>query len=195
MRLILTPKHLREPTVYVVQRTARYNGMDDLAEDDINFVLDLIAHYCGGKRPPSVLMEKDMERLDFIERFPLEKVPRNNPITKAVHVLKLLRLAEAYTCYMNVVDLVAWLITKISKQLDDVDLSRLLLLTGDNATGEEKRQSQQLAAEIEVQGVDVKELLRIAQQLEQTAEFQSPHAELVPDPDGEDVYVRPIRGK
>jgi hypothetical protein len=166
--------------------------MDDLGEDEINFVLDLIAHHCGGKRPLSVLTKIEMERIDFIKRFPLDEVPGNNPVTKAVRALKLLYLAEQYSRYVYINDLIAWMIMKLSKQLDDSDLSQLLSLAGGSGAGEEEK--QQLAAEIEVQGVDVSELLRIARQLERTAEFQSPQGEFVPDPNGEDVNIRSIQG-
>jgi hypothetical protein len=170
--------------------------MNDFAQDDIDFVLDLFANACGVKPNSSAFMnDEERERVRFIQRFPINQVPGRDIVTKAVRTVKLFKLAKHYEYlyyqYSYGFDLLAWLIGVMDKmpRIDVSGMALLLCLAGGDEDGEDN--GTQLGLEIAAsQGIDLEEMLRIARQLDETQAFQSPQGELTPDFNGEDVTVR-----
>jgi len=169
--------------------------MKGLDQNDIDFVLDVIAHDCGAKIPMKLLKEKERGVAEFIQRFPLDKVPGRSRMIKAVRTLKLYKLAKHYAeVQYYYFDMIVWLINVVSNMpcIDAPGMELLLRLAGGDEEGEDNQ--NQLAMEIAAaQGIDLQEMLRIARQLDETDAFQSPQGDLTPDPNGEDIRVRSIQ--
>ncbi|MXQ52839.1 hypothetical protein GSM42_03650 [Shimazuella sp. KC615] len=183
-----------EPSESKIRRAGRYIGMKGLDQHDIDFVLDTLA-FASGAKTSIFLKEREREIADFIERFPLDRVPGRSNMMKAVRALKLYKAAkhyiEVYERYY--LDIVVYLIGLMElPPIDAQGMALLLRLAGGDEDGEDNQ--TQMAMEIAAsQGIDLKKMLEIARQLDETDAFQSPQGELTPDPNGEDIRVRSIK--
>jgi hypothetical protein len=168
--------------------------MKGLDQHDIDFVLDTLA-FASGAKTSIFLKEREREIADFIERFPLDRVPGRSNMMKAVRALKLYKAAKHYVEVYGryYLDIVVYLIGFMELPPIDVQgMALLLRLAGGDEDGEDNQ--TQMAMEIAAsQGIDLKEMLEIARQLDETDAFQSPQGELTPDPNGEDIRVRSIQ--
>jgi hypothetical protein len=194
MRVTIPSEWFTDPPDSKIRRAARYIGMKNLDQNDLDFVRDVLAHNCGEKTAMKFLKKKEREIAEFIERFPLNQVPGRSRMIKAVRTLKLYKLAKHYAeMQYYYIDMAVWLFQVMNNmsRIDAQGMELLLRLAGGDEEGEDNQ--TQLAMEIAAaQGIDLQEMLRIARQLDETDAFQSPQGELTPDPNGEDIRVRSI---
>jgi len=204
---VTTSEGLKEPSKARILRAARSNGMKNLEQDDIDFVLDVMTYSIDKQKlvSPRFMNDEEKERASFIQYFPINRVSGGSLLTKAIRTLKLYKLAKHYAEVYRLFqkyhqydeyyrfELVVWLVGMLDKmpKINSSGMVLLLTLAGGDEAGEEDH--TQLAMEIAAaQDIDLQEMLRIARQLDETDAFQSPQGELTPDPNGEDIRVRPI---
>lgn len=135
----------------------------------------------------------------LLEKLDLNEIPGYNHATKAVRVVKLLRRAQilwvlgvmATYVVASLFELIDEALQKV-KALSDADLA-LFKQFVDPQGNEPDADVEFLGLQLQLGGLDLQELVRIARHLDTLSELQRGRSKLVPDPDGEDTKLRDIR--
>jgi Mg-chelatase subunit ChlD len=141
---------------------------------------------------------------DALEQVDLNEIPGYNHPVKAVRIVKLLRrLQQLWVLRQieigldydsNFVAVVAQMIIGAIERVEGLTKSDLAMLktfapaTGDNPDDDAKF----LALELQLGGMNLDELMRIARHLDDLSEFQRGKSRPISDPEGEEVRLRDI---
>ena len=136
---------------------------------------------------------------DALERVDLNEIPGYNHPTKAVRTVKLLRRVQQLWVLRQIrIDLAAILGEMIEDAIERVEglaesdlemLKTFAPATSDNADDDAKF----LALELQLGGMNIGELMRIARHLDDLSEFQRGKSRPISDPEGEEVRLRDIQ--
>jgi|GEM_PF-2300844 len=140
-----------------------------------------------------------------LEQVDLNEIPGYNHPTKAVRIVKLLRrvqqrwvlrqIAIGLDYDDNFVAVVAQMIIGAIERVENLTESDLAMFktfapaTGDNPDDDAKF----LALDLQLGGMDIGELMRIARHLDELSEFQRGKSRPISDPEGEEVRLRDIK--
>lgn len=129
----------------------------------------------------------------------LNDIPGYNHAAKAIRMIKLIRNAEVLWFFMlldlyyveSLFELIDRAIQRV-KTLTSGDLE-LLKQFIDPTSEEPELDAEFLGVQLQLNGMDLQEVLRIARHLDTLSELQRGRSKLTPDPNGEDVKLRSIR--
>lgn len=135
----------------------------------------------------------------LLECVDLNEIPGYNHVTKAIRLVKLVRRTQilwvlgvisAYAVTL-LFDMIDEALQKV-KALNDADLE-LLRQFVDPLGNEPGEDVKFLGVQLQLGGLDLQEIIRIARHLDTLSELQRGRSKLTPDPDGEDTKLRDIR--
>lgn len=129
----------------------------------------------------------------------LNEIPGYNHAAKAIRVIELIRRTQVLWIVMILdVKVAASLFEMIDnaieevKALTDSDLALLRQFVGP-LSEEPELDTEFLGIQLQLGGMDLQEVLRIARHLDTLSELQRGRSKLTPDPNGEEVKLRGIR--
>lgn len=135
----------------------------------------------------------------ILEHLDLNDIPGYNHASKAIRVIELVRYMKVlWIMYVIYIDDAGILFELIERALEKVhslsseDLSTLKEFV-DSDEEASNFDTEFLALQLEIGGIDLKEVLRIARHLDTLSELQRNKSKLRSDPNGEDVKPRSIR--
>ena len=134
----------------------------------------------------------------LLEHLDLNKIPGYNHLAKVIRVIKMVRRMKVlWVITRNVLTAVGALLQMVNdavqqaRALSDEDRA-LLSQFVDPFSQDPKGDAEFMGIELQLSGINLPEVLRIARHLDTLSEFARGRSKLLPDPDGEDVKLRPI---
>ncbi len=160
-------------------------------------------HGIGNQDYYARIFERDFHRMQHqlhsvLDQLDLNEIPGYNHATKAVRVLRLLRQIELRWALMEIgLRAVGTFLKAIQAAIEQVenltptDIAYLQKFAS-AFSNEPGTDAEFLGIELQVQGMDLGEILRIARHLDQISELQRGRSKPMADPDGEDIAWRGI---
>jgi len=135
----------------------------------------------------------------LLTELDLNEIPGYNHAAKAIQVIRFIRRAQVlwvtFILDLIVVGALFTMIDDAVKEVNSLSGSDLGLFQQfvDPLSAEPDEDAKLLAIQLQLGGMNLQEVIRIARHLDTLSEFQRGHSKLMPDPNGEDVSLRDIR--